>query len=78
MSDFATVLSAAKALSADERCLLIDELVVTIPDDSPGDLHPEWEHEIVRRVAKIDAGAETVAWEVVRSEARRKYATGEP
>lgn len=71
MSEFAVVLSAAKALSADERIQLIDELVVTIPAES-SELPWEWEGELKRRLAEFHAGAETIPWEVVKSEARKK------
>lgn len=74
MTQFDAALSAAFALSVDQRLKLIDELASSIPDDQPPTLSAEWRAEIDRRSAAIDAGTEKlIPWETVRKAIYQKY-----
>ena len=70
MSDaLKAVEAAALALSAEERAALIEHLIPTVAP-APA-LHVEWEAEIARRVAEMDAGlTESIPAEQVFSELR--------
>lgn len=70
MSDaLKSVEQAALALSAEERAALIDLLIPTVA--SAPQLHAEWEAEISRRVAEMDAGlVESILGEQVFAELR--------
>ncbi|MEY2893550.1 MAG: hypothetical protein RJA98_3458 [Pseudomonadota bacterium] len=48
------LLAEAMKLSPEDRAELIDRLVPTLLPHEP--LHPEWQAEIARRVADMDAG----------------------
>lgn len=48
------VISQALKLAPDERRELVERLLDTVLPTAP--LHPEWEAEIARRVADMDAG----------------------
>lgn len=77
MSDaLKAVEAAALALSADERAALIDLLISTVAP-APA-LHAEWEAEIARRVASMDAGlTESIPAEQVFAELRAMIETHE-
>ncbi len=49
-----TVEAAALQLTAEDRAELIERLIDTVIPPPP--LHPDWEAEIARRVAEMDAG----------------------
>ena len=60
----------------DHRLELIDAIWDTLPDEALPPLSDEWMTEIGRRSAELAAGtANTVTWEVVRSEARARLRT---
>lgn len=62
------LLARVLALPVDVRALFIDHLHVSLDDDG-GELSPEWQAEIQRRIAESDAGiGRWVSWE----EARRR------
>lgn len=68
MSDYASVLSAAQNLSEKERAQLIEVLSYSMESDAP--FSREWESEIERRAAELDAGtATTIPWSVIKNEA---------
>lgn len=70
MSDFSTVLSAAKELPEPDRLRLIDALWESVPPDAEAQFSDEWSREIERRVGELKAGtAQTVPWSQVRNEA---------
>jgi len=53
-TDFDTVIAQALKLTSEERAELIERLADTFAPAPP--LHPDWEAEIARRVAEMDAG----------------------
>lgn len=72
MVDFNSVLTAARQLSDEDQLRLMDELFPAEADEA-AELSPEWETEIERRVAQMEAGEATFTrWEVVRKETRRR------
>ena len=73
MSDYNSLLASATQLPLGARIQLIEALWDTVPDDSLPPLSDEWVAEIERRSAEYDAGeAQPIAWETIRSEARRR------
>ena len=48
-----TIATQALALTPDERAELIERLADSLP---PPALHPDWDAEIARRVAELEAG----------------------
>lgn len=52
-----SVTAEALKLTPDERAELIETLLASVQPSMP--LHPEWEAEIERRVADMDAGRTT-------------------
>ena len=69
MSDYSSVLNAARLLSERERISLIDALWDSISLESNATLSEEWVTEIQRRVAELDAGiAKPVPWSQIRDE----------
>jgi putative addiction module component (TIGR02574 family) len=71
------ILRRAMSLSADDRVRLAEMLLESLEgndkanDSTHPDLHPAWEAEIKRRLAKIDAGeAVMVSWEEVDRKAQ--------
>jgi putative addiction module component (TIGR02574 family) len=72
----ANVLSSALALPETER-LKIATALLDSADEPPGMKSPEeWEAEIARRSAEIDAGTVIlIPWEVVRDRARQRLAS---
>jgi len=73
MSTLELLLADAAQLPVADRLELIDAIWDTLPDEALPPLSDEWMTEIGRRSAELAAGtANTVAWEVVRSEARAR------
>jgi putative addiction module component (TIGR02574 family) len=63
--------SQALKLSPEERAKLIEVLIASVEPPMP--LHPEWEAEIARRVAELDAGqVELIDGEQVMAELRAR------
>lgn len=61
----------ALQLSPEDRAELIEVLIASV--DPPMPLQPEWEAEIARRVAELDAGrAELIDGEQVMAELRAR------
>jgi putative addiction module component (TIGR02574 family) len=73
MSTLAEELSArAKALSAEDRARLAEELIESLQEEVDADAESAWDREIDRRVAEIESGAvRLIAAEEVHAEARR-------
>lgn len=62
----------AKALSAEDRARLAEELLDSLHGESDTEAEAAWDREIERRVAEIEAGAvELIPAEDVHTEARR-------
>lgn len=77
MSDFDTVLSAARQLPDKDRLRLIDALWDSVPADADAPFTNKWAREIERRVAELDAGsAQTVPWSQIRAEALARIRHG--
>jgi putative addiction module component (TIGR02574 family) len=77
MSDFESVLSAARQLPDTDRLRLIDALWDSVPPDADVPFSDEWAGEIERRVAELDAGtANTVSWSRIRDEALARMGHG--
>ena len=75
MSTLVDELSArAKALPAEDRARLAEELLESLQEESDADAGAAWDREIERRVAEIEAGAvRLVPAEEVHAEARRLF-----
>jgi len=75
MSTLVDELSArAKALPAEDRARLAEELLESLQEESDADAEAAWDREIERRVAEIEAGAvRLVPAEEVHAEARRLF-----
>jgi len=73
MSNLVEELSArAKALPAEDRARLAEELLESLQEDIDAGADAAWDREIERRVDEIGAGrAKLVAAEDVHAEARR-------
>jgi putative addiction module component (TIGR02574 family) len=64
----------ARALSPEDRALLAEHLLESLPDESPSETEAAWDQEIARRVEQIKLGtARLVPAEDVHVEARRIY-----
>lgn len=62
----------AKALPAEDRARLAEELLESLQGDADVEAEAAWEREIERRVAEIESGAvHLVPAEEVHAEARR-------
>lgn len=62
----------AKALPAEDRARLAEELLESLQGEADVEAEAAWEREIERRVAEIESGAvHFVPAEEVRAEARR-------
>lgn len=73
MTTLESLLAGVAQLPVSDRLDLIDAIWDTLPDEALPDLSAEWKAEIERRTAELAAGtAKTVAWEVVRNEARQR------
>jgi putative addiction module component (TIGR02574 family) len=73
MSTLVDELSArARALSAEDRARLAEELLESLQGEADADAEAAWDREIERRVAEIESGSvHLVAAEEVHAEARR-------
>lgn len=73
MSTLVDELSArARALSAEDRARLAEELLESLQGDADADAEAAWDREIERRVAEIESGAvRLIPAEEVHAEARR-------
>ena len=61
-----------KALPAQDRARIAEELLESLQETEDADAEAEWEREVERRVAEIDAGAvQLVPAEEVHAQARR-------
>lgn len=64
--------SRAKALSAEDRARLAEELLDSLHGESDADADAAWDREIERRVAQVESGAvELIPAEEVHAQARR-------
>jgi putative addiction module component (TIGR02574 family) len=76
--EIAALVAAAARLPAAERQELIEAIADTLADEACEPLSPEWEAEIARRSAELDAGiGTTVPWETVRAEALARLHRGD-
>lgn len=75
MSTLVDELSArAKALSAEDRARLAEELLESLQEEADADAEAAWDREIERRVAEIESGAvRLISAEEVHAEARRLF-----
>ena len=73
MSTLVEELSArSKALSAEDRARLVEELLDSLQGESDTEAESAWDREIERRVAEIESGAvKLISAEEVHAEARR-------
>ena len=73
MSTLVDELSArAKALPAEDRARLAEELLESLQGEADADAEAAWDREIERRVAEIESGAaRLIPAEEVHAEARR-------
>lgn len=68
-----TVLDTALTLPPDERAWLASELIASL-DESDPNVEAAWAAEIERRIAEVEAGAETTSWEEARTRIRAALA----
>ena len=62
----------AKALSAEDRARLAEELLESLEQEPESEVEAAWDQEIERRVAEVESGtARLVTAEEVHAEARR-------
>ena len=73
MSTLVDELSArAKALSAEDRARLAEELLESLQGEADADAEAAWDREVERRAAEIESGAVLLtSAEEVHAEARR-------
>jgi putative addiction module component (TIGR02574 family) len=77
MVDFNSVLNAAQQLDVAERLSLINVLWDSVPSDAEASLHNEWEPELERRVAAVDAGQVALTtWSAIRAAALARLDDG--
>jgi putative addiction module component (TIGR02574 family) len=75
--DYETLLADASQLPVADRLELIEAIWNSVPAESLPALSDEWRAEIARRSAEYDSGdAQTVPWEEVRADARRRAGIG--
>jgi putative addiction module component (TIGR02574 family) len=78
MSDFTSVLSAAKQLAHEDQLRLIDALWESVPSDVEAPFSNEWAVEIERRLAEFGQGSvKTVPWPEIRSAALERINHGQ-
>ena len=64
----------ARALSPEDRALLAEHLLESLPDESESEVEAAWDQEIARRVEQVRSGAaRLIPAEEVHAEARRIY-----
>ncbi len=77
MVDFDTVLGEARQLSTEDQLRLIDALWASVPPEADLPLHEDWESELERRVAAIEAGdSVTIPWTTICEEALARIGHG--
>jgi putative addiction module component (TIGR02574 family) len=67
MSAVGKILQQASTLSSEERATLATLLLESIEHEGAEEVTEAWSAEITRRLAELDAGAETIPWEAVRA-----------
>lgn len=78
MTDYDSILAAARQLPDKERLRLIDALWDSVPPDTEAPFSDEWAEEIQRRIAELDAGnAQTIPWATIRDEAMERIGRGQ-
>lgn len=65
------LLEQALELPAEERAALADSLLRSLEPSTDPVIDPAWRAEVARRVAELDAGVATIAWEQAREEILR-------
>ena len=64
----------ARDLSPEDRALLAESLLESLPDESESEAEAAWDREIARRVEQVKSGtARPFSAEDVHAEARRIY-----
>ena len=64
----------ARDLSPEDRALLAESLLESLPDESESEAEVAWDREIARRVEQVKSGtARLFSAEDVHAEARRIY-----
>ena len=64
----------ARALSPEDRALLAERLLETLPDEAESEAEAAWDREIARRVEQVKSGtARLFSAEDVHAEARRLH-----
>lgn len=64
----------ARDLSPEDRALLAESLLESLPDESESEAEAAWDREIARRVEQVKSGtARLFSAEDVHAEARRIY-----
>ena len=64
----------ARALSPEDRALLAERLLETLPDEAESEAEAAWDGEIARRVEQVKSGtARLFSAEDVHAEARRLH-----
>ena len=64
----------ARALSPEDRALLAERLLESLPDEAESEAEAAWDREIARRVEQVKSGtARLYSAEDVHAEARRIY-----
>jgi putative addiction module component (TIGR02574 family) len=77
MNAYQSVLDAATQLPTGDRLRLIEALWDSVPPDAEVPLHPEWEQELLRRVAALENGrVNTIPWSTIRDEALARTGNG--
>ncbi len=77
MSDFDSILSAAKKLPNEDRVRLIDALWDSVPPDQETPFSDDWLREIESRLAELDSGtACTIPWSEIRDAALARVGHG--
>jgi len=64
----------ALALPPDERAWLASELIASLDEGNDPNVEAAWAAEIERRIAEVEAGAETIGWEEARKRIRATLA----
>jgi putative addiction module component (TIGR02574 family) len=63
----------ALELTPQERQALVEDLLLSLDEPSPAELHALWEKEISRRVEELRSGkVKGIPWEEVQEEMRRR------
>ena len=65
---------SALTLPPDERAWLASELIASLDEGTDPGVEAAWAAEIERRIAEVEAGAETTSWEEARARIRVRIA----